>query len=36
MCLAIPRKLTEISTDANGVRLGKANFGITAAVPQAA
>ncbi len=27
MCLAIPGKLTEISTDANGVRMGKANFG---------
>jgi hydrogenase expression/formation protein HypC len=27
MCLAIPGKLVEISTDANGVRMGKANFG---------
>jgi hydrogenase expression/formation protein HypC len=27
MCLAIPGKLLEISTDANGVRMGKANFG---------
>ena len=27
MCLAIPGKLIEISTDANGVRMGKANFG---------
>lgn len=27
MCLAIPGKLTEITTDANGVRMGKANFG---------
>ena len=27
MCLAIPGKLIEISTDTNGVRMGKANFG---------
>jgi hydrogenase expression/formation protein HypC len=27
MCLAIPGKLIEISIDANGVRMGKANFG---------
>jgi hydrogenase expression/formation protein HypC len=27
MCLAIPGKLLEISTDPNGVRMGKANFG---------
>ncbi len=27
MCLAIPGKLIEISTDPNGVRMGKANFG---------
>jgi hydrogenase expression/formation protein HypC len=27
MCLAIPGKLIEISTDANGLRMGKANFG---------
>lgn len=27
MCLAIPGKLTEITTDTNGVRMGKANFG---------
>ena len=27
MCLAIPGKLMEITTDANGVRMGKANFG---------
>jgi hydrogenase expression/formation protein HypC len=27
MCLAIPGKLIEIGTDANGVRMGKANFG---------
>jgi hydrogenase expression/formation protein HypC len=27
MCLAIPGKLIEISTDVNGVRMGKANFG---------
>ncbi len=27
MCLAIPGKLIEISNDANGVRMGKANFG---------
>ncbi|CAN5417649.1 HypC/HybG/HupF family hydrogenase formation chaperone [soil metagenome] len=27
MCLAIPGKLIEISTDANGVRIGKPNFG---------
>jgi hydrogenase expression/formation protein HypC len=27
MCLAIPGKLIEIKTDANGVRMGKANFG---------
>ncbi len=27
MCLAIPGKLIEISPDANGVRMGKANFG---------
>ena len=27
MCLAIPGKLIEITTDANGVRMGKANFG---------
>src|SRR5450432_1399455 len=26
MCLAIPGKLIEISTDANGVRMGRANF----------
>ncbi len=27
MCLAIPGKLIEISADANGVRMGRANFG---------
>lgn len=27
MCLAIPGKLIEISNDADGVRMGKANFG---------
>jgi hydrogenase expression/formation protein HypC len=27
MCLAIPGKLIEIAPDANGVRMGKANFG---------
>lgn len=27
MCLAIPGKLIEIAIDANGVRMGKANFG---------
>ncbi len=27
MCLAIPGKLIEISADAHGVRMGKANFG---------
>jgi hydrogenase expression/formation protein HypC len=27
MCLAIPGKLIEISHDAEGVRVGKANFG---------
>lgn len=27
MCLAIPGKLIEITTDANGVRMGRANFG---------
>ena len=27
MCLAIPGKLIEISQDADGVRVGKANFG---------
>ena len=27
MCLAIPGKLIETSADANGVRMGKANFG---------
>jgi hydrogenase expression/formation protein HypC len=27
MCLAIPGRLIEINTDANGVRMGKANFG---------
>lgn len=27
MCLAIPGKLTDITIDANGVRMGKANFG---------
>ncbi len=27
MCLAIPGKLIEISTDGSGVRMGKANFG---------
>ena len=27
MCLAIPGKLIEISTDPNNVRMGKANFG---------
>src|SRR5450755_1698545 len=27
MCLAIPGKLLEISTDAYGVRMGRANFG---------
>ncbi len=27
MCLAIPGKLIEISTNADGVRMGKANFG---------
>ncbi len=27
MCLAIPRKLVEIALDAQGVRMGRANFG---------
>ncbi len=27
MCLAIPGKLLEISTDVHGVRMGRANFG---------
>jgi hydrogenase expression/formation protein HypC len=27
MCLAIPGKLIEISEDAHGVKMGKANFG---------
>jgi hydrogenase expression/formation protein HypC len=27
VCLAIPGKLIEISKDANGIRMGKANFG---------
>jgi hydrogenase expression/formation protein HypC len=27
VCLAIPGKLIEISQDAHGVRMGKANFG---------
>jgi hydrogenase expression/formation protein HypC len=27
MCLAIPGKLLEIANDANGVRMGRANFG---------
>jgi hydrogenase expression/formation protein HypC len=27
MCLAIPGKLIEIAVDANGVRMGRANFG---------
>jgi hydrogenase expression/formation protein HypC len=27
MCLAIPGKLVEIATDAQGVRMGRANFG---------
>ena len=27
MCLAIPGKLIEVSEDAHGVRMGKANFG---------
>ncbi len=27
MCLAIPGKLIEVSTDTHGVRMGKANFG---------
>ena len=27
MCLAIPGKLIEISNDAHGVKMGKANFG---------
>lgn len=27
MCLAIPGKLIEISQDAHGVRMGRANFG---------
>ena len=27
MCLAIPGKLIEISPDAHGVKMGKANFG---------
>lgn len=27
MCLAIPGKLIDISADAHGVRMGKANFG---------
>jgi hydrogenase expression/formation protein HypC len=27
MCLAIPGKLIEIAPDANGVRMGRANFG---------
>jgi hydrogenase maturation factor len=28
MCLAIPGKLIEIERDSNGVRMGKANWGI--------
>jgi hydrogenase expression/formation protein HypC len=27
MCLAIPGKLIDITADANGVRMGRANFG---------
>ena len=27
MCLAIPGKVIEVSTDSYGVRMGKANFG---------
>jgi hydrogenase expression/formation protein HypC len=27
MCLAIPGRLIEIANDANGVRMGRANFG---------
>jgi hydrogenase expression/formation protein HypC len=27
MCLAIPGKLLDISTDSSGVRMGRANFG---------
>lgn len=27
MCLAIPGRLVEVSEDAHGVRMGKANFG---------
>jgi hydrogenase expression/formation protein HypC len=27
MCLAIPGKLLDIELDANGVRMGRANFG---------
>ena len=27
MCLAIPGRLIEVSEDAHGVRMGKANFG---------
>ena len=27
MCLAIPGKLLDITTDANGVKMGRANFG---------
>lgn len=27
MCLAIPGKLIEIAADANGVKMGRANFG---------
>ena len=27
MCLAIPGKLIEIAADANGMRMGRANFG---------
>jgi hydrogenase expression/formation protein HypC len=27
MCLAIPGKLLDISTDASGVKMGRANFG---------
>ncbi len=35
MCLAIPGKLTEISTDATGVRLGTGDFGEMLASPSA-
>jgi hydrogenase maturation factor len=27
MCLAVPGKLIEITEDANGVKMGRANFG---------